>query len=506
MGIRCRFSGQKMEHLMRHGSKRFAAAVLTILAGIQRSAFSAPPTTQEMADQLQSLQAKVDQLQAQSAANAQATPGQTTLGQTTMGQTTGPTTTLLPQAVLPGDITAGYDNGFYLKQGDDFKIQFNGLVDMRYSFEQATNKTKLTTTALGKSSVGDFSGFNLFNGELSAQGYIFKNVFFKAMGNFGTLTAATSPQEGSFEVNELYAGYEFSPGFRVRAGSMIVPYSPLRSITNYGGLTMPDVSDAIVPFLPGYALGMDVLGALAHDTISYDLMIGNGSNSQALTDSTLAVDGRDNRLSVYTRGQFVGSGKLSDFLDVSDVENHENLVWVVGGGFGYETQNSSASAFPGSQASLTIPGLSAAKGKGFAPKYTVNGEVERYIMDVRAKWEGWSFFGEAAYQHIHSAGGAIIPGYAKSSIGETGYFVGAGYFILPTKLEAAGQFSQLYTNGLAHEMDEYEVALNYYPFGENLKVQLAETYVPRAAPLTSNNGITQNTQDWVTQLQVQLKF
>lgn len=78
--------------------------------------------------------------------------------------------------------------------------------------------------------------------------------------------------------------------------------------------------------------------------------------------------------------------------------------------------------------------------------------------------------------------------------------------MLPKRLEVAGRFSQLYTNGLPHSMDEYEVGLNHYRFGQNLKPQLAETYVPREAAFTSNNGIIANTQDWITQIQVQLKF
>jgi hypothetical protein len=268
----------------------------------------------------------------------------------------------------------------------------------------------------------------------------------------------------------------------------------------------PDVSDATVPFLPGYMLGIGVQGNLAHETISYDLQVGNGSNSQNLIDSTLPAAGRDNRLAVYTREQFVGAGKLSDFLEESDLQQHENLVWALAGGFGYESQNGSASAFPGSQASLAIPGLSSATGPGFGPKYTVNGQVERYVMDVRAKYKGWSVFGEALYQNIQSNGGAFISGYPKSSIGQVGYFIESGYFVLPKRLEVAGRFSQLYTDGLAHTMDEYELGLNYYPFGQNLKVQLAETYVPRQAAFTSNNGIVANTQDWITQVQFQLKF
>jgi len=497
---------------MAAGKFRSAAAVFSAVVAMSGLARAAEPTTQEMADQLHDLQRKVNQLEAKDTVLPATTQPVTGLPTATPGLGApgqNPFSTVFVEnkpIVLPGDFKAGYHDGFYIQQGDDFNIQFNGLIDLRYTFEQAKNKTTLKTTALGADHIQDLSGFNLFNGELSVQGTIYKNVFFKMMGNFGSLSTPSSPQAGAFEINELYAGYRFAPELQVRGGSLIVPFTPLRSTTNYGGLMFPDLSDAAIPFLPGYALGVDVLGAVAGNTISYDLMISNGSNSQNLIDSTLPNGGRDNRLAVYTREQFVGSGKLSDFTEESDLQNHAKLVWRVGGGFGYESQNTTATAFPGAQTSLGVSGLSSATGQGFAAKYNVNGQIERYAADFNTKYKGWAVFGEAYYQHLQSNGGPIEAGYTKSSIGQVGYFIESGYFVIPQKLELAARFGQLYTNGLPHEMDEYELGLNYYPLGENLKIQVGETYVPRQAALTSNNGIIQNTQDWETQIQLQLKF
>jgi len=100
----------------------------------------------------------------------------------------------------------------------------------------------------------------------------------------------------------------------------------------------------------------------------------------------------------------------------------------------------------------------------------------------------------------------IIAGSPKTSVGQIGYFLQSGYFLIPKKFEVAGRFGQLYTNGLPHEMDEYTLGLNYYFFGENMKLQAAETYIPRQAALTSSNGSLTNTQDWISELQLQVKF
>ena len=196
------------------------------------------------------------------------------------------------------------------------------------------------------------------------------------------------------------------------------------------------------------------------------------------------------------------------------MQDHQRFVWIVGGGFGYESQNDTAAnaagdngAFPGSQAVLRYQGLSSATGVGFRPTSAVNGDALRYVTDVRAKYHGFSFVGEGLYQNFaNETNASPVPGYPRHSIGQTAFTAQAGYFVLPKRLEVAGRFGQLYTNGLRHEMDDWTFGFNYYLYGENLKLQVAETYVPRQAALTSNTGLIQNTQDWLTQVQLQLKF
>jgi hypothetical protein len=486
----------------------FTLAAMAAYADGPSASPSTSPTLDQKYDDLQkrvqSLQDRLDSRQVVVPAAANPTSGPS--GGPTLGKILFDATPL----TLPGDVTAGYDKGFYIQQGDEDQIKFNALFDLRYTFAQATNKTSLTNTALGADHLGDSSGFNLNDAQLTASGYLFKHgqtqVFYKFMGNFGTLYQPATAQNGSFIANEFYGGFAFDDGLRFRAGSVVVPLTPLRGITNYGGLTFPDVSDAALPFLPGLGLGADVYGTLLDNTVTYDLLVCNGSNGEQETNSTQPLDTRDNRLGVYTRGQWAFAGNVDDFRDESDVEGHDKFVGIVGGGFGYESQNPTATAYPGPQTTLGISGLSSATGVGFGPKYTVNGNVFRYVGDVRFKYQGFSFFGEALYQHIASETPTFIPGWPEHSIGETGYFAQAGYFVIPRHLEIAGRFGQLYTNGLHHEMDEYTVGVNYYFHGQNAKLQLAETYIPRQAALTNNNGSIANTQDWVTQLQFQLKF
>ena len=56
-------------------------------------------------------------------------------------------------------------------------------------------------------------------------------------------------------------------------------------------------------------------------------------------------------------------------------------------------------------------------------------------------------------------------------------------------------------------MEEFTLGVNYFMFGKNVKVQGDVTFIPNEAALTSSTlGTSQNTQDVVTRLQLQLKF
>ncbi|MGD0463091.1 MAG: hypothetical protein ABSB74_11455 [Tepidisphaeraceae bacterium] len=400
-----------------------------------------------------------------------------------------------------------YANGFTVQDGQDFTLKVNGLLDARYTYVDADNHTSLTNTALGTAPVGDLSGFSLNTAQLALSGSVYQHVLFKVMGNFGSTSSFTAPTAGTFQLNEAWGAFSFSPELNIRAGSVIIPIIPLKTIANYGGSEFPDVSDVTVPFAPGYGLGADVYGFVDHQRFSYDLMLGNGSNSQNLVDSAVNGAGRDNRLSAYTREQYAGSGTVPEFNDDPDLQDHSHLAWILGAGFGYESQNSAASAFPGSQTATAIPGFSAASGPGYlAGKYALDGNLYRAAIDFRTKYQGWSTFTELLYQDVASEAGPIVPGSTRTEIGQLGYFVQSGYFLVPRHFEVAARFGELYTLSFPHHMDEYTLGLNYYFVGENMKVQLAETYVPQAAALTSGNGSLVNTEDWTTELQLQVKF
>jgi hypothetical protein len=496
--------------------KRLITAVIGAAVAAVGPVFAADPGMQASSD-MESLKAHITQLEKQDEAmririaDLEQRADQNWLTQERTAQIKAIAQDVLADARTRGQLASngweiGYDNGFFLKKGDEFKLQANALVDFRYTYARAENVNANPKTPLGSSYAGDMSGFSLNNAQIALSGNIFRDVIFKAMGNFGSNTSYIAPSAGTFQVNELWAGYRFSPELSVRGGSLIIPLIPIKTLANYGGSQFPDPAVTSVPFAPGYGLGVDVYGTLANQTVSYDVMLGNGSNSQNLVDSAVPAGGRDNRLSIYTREQYVGSGKLSDFMEEPDLQNHQTFVWIAGGGVGYESRNSNASAFPSPQTTTAIGGLSTDPSPGFLPsKYTLDGNLYRSALDFRTKYQGWSTYTELLYQQING-NSVVIPHLATNSVGQFGYFVQTGYFLIPKKFEVAARFGQLLTVDLPNRMDVYTLGLNYYLFGENAKVQFAETYIPNEAGLTDSNGAIVNTQDYITELQFQLKW
>ncbi len=412
------------------------------------------------------------------------------------------------QAAANSGLTAGYDNGFYVRSGKTFCLTFNGLLQARYTYSHVENIIGDPGSALGGNEAGDMQGFGMPNALLTAGGTLFQHILFKFAGNFGSTSSFTSPTAGTFQLVDAWGGYSFAPWLNVRAGSMIIPFAPIKTMANNGGSEFPDFATSSLPFLPGYGLGADIYGVVGPGKLTYSVMLNDGSNSQNLVDSASPVSGtgRDNRLGLYTREQFFGAGKPIDFLDEPDLQWHKHLVWTVGVGLGYESQNSSANAFPGAQSSTKITGLSTAPSPGFlAAPYTLNGDLYRVTLDWRSKYRGWSFFPAVFYQQINGTG-TVIPGFPKSSVAQYGYYIQSGYFLVPHKWEIAGRFDQLITDGLPNVMEEYALGLNYYLCGENAKIQTAVTFIPNEAGLTNNVGSVVNTQDIYGEIQFQLKF
>ncbi len=472
------------------GRRAFVAAMLAgaSLAGTAMGAASstAPATTSTMTPaqvqaELQSLQAQVAALKAkeqktsdsvQSAAQVKAIVQEVLSNSKMQSQ------------YMDHQLQAGYDNGFYIRTADKaFNLTINGYLQFRYSYAGVEGHAPETNY--------NTSGFNFRRARLILSGNAFTNFIYCISGDFQTgISNATAGNNNAFAILDTWAGYKFAPSIVVRAGSMLVPFTHVEYFSS--GTEFPDFAVCEAPFDPVRSDAIDLEGTLVPHTFNYEIQLNNGSTSQ--DNGNVGPGGHfGNRPAVYGRINFAQGGHISDFNDSPDLEWHKHFAWLLGAAAGYESQNPFASFTPGS---TTAPA-----GIG-----TLNGNLARFTVDAHAKYRGFAFNSAVYAQNIDSAPGTSLVNTGHSSLFETGYYLEAGYFLVPHQWEVAGRYGELLYNRTNQHQYEGTVGLNYYIFGENAKIQAAVTYVQDAQYTNSNLGTSAGSNDWIGQIQFQFKF
>ena len=416
---------------------------------------------------------------------------------------------------MDSQLQAGYDNGFYIRSANKaFQLNINGYMQVRYTYSKSAagnNNTVSGGPAAGP--FGNSSGFDFRRARLILSGNAFKSVIYSISGDFADGSSNVG-LGNTFQILDTWIGYEFNPGFMIRAGSMLVPFTHVEYYSS--GTEFPEFVASEAPFDPVRSLALDVSGNLNKNTLFYDVQVNNGSKANNL-DGSANVTGAgtfqlDNRFGFYGRVQFAGAGNNGDFVDSPDVSWHKHLVWAIGAAAGYEEQNSSAGVYPSPQNSLALAGLASPNG-GFLGGETASGTLYRGTVDGHVKYRGFAFNSSIYFQQYNAATpGAsnstptIYSTYGTGSIWQLGAYGEVGYFLVPHQWEIAGRIGDLTTDGRGKQSMEYTAGLNYYIFGENAKIQTAVTYLPNAAYTSPNIGSVINTSDIIGQVQFQVKF
>jgi hypothetical protein len=252
------------------------------------------------------------------------------------------------------DLQAGYRDGFFIQTADGkSELTIGGSLQLRYVYARVN--ALHSTAAPNASDIGNASGFELRRARLTFAGHVFSpDVFFRFEGDF----AGPASNNGDFQVTDAYAGYRISDLFKVRAGSFKVPFTKAESLidVNLGLMERPEEN---LPFDPVRALGVSVFGDLVPNKVSYEANMNDGAKSNTsgrIEDTSGALD---NRLAFYGRVQWAGAGHLSDFTDEPDLRTDTStFAWMLGAAVGYESQNSTSSAFPAKQTTASVVGLS----------------------------------------------------------------------------------------------------------------------------------------------------
>jgi len=344
---------------------------------------------------------------------------------------------------------SGYDHGFFIRTlNGDYELKFRWFAQLFYEFDRNEDAPDTNTFGLRRSRFL-FSG-NVFNKNLTYMTMTEMVTQYSVPTSQTTSTTTdsagdtvtysyTNKTDKNFRILYLWAQYRFADEFQIRVGEFIPPTEYLFRASNL--LQMQDFPIIAVaePFTPNFQTGVDLLGTIAKK-FDYEVFAVNGSSLDRINLN------KSFRIGTALTYNFLGKPALG----VADIDFSERpqLAWTISGA--YEKAD-----LPLAAPVNINPGDTALRGQS----------------DVVFRYKGFSFVPEFVvyynntqhYKHYALAGQA-------------------GYFIIPKHLEFAAQANYLKYSGPQNDNYEFSGGLNYYFYGQPVKLQADYSYLISKKP------------------------
>jgi len=421
-------------------------------------------------------------------------------------------------------MTAGYDKRFFIKSADDqFKLQFDTLLQFRYSYllsdDGDKNLQKDGTRYIYDADFDDYvytndgvdssaQGFDLERARLYLTGQVLKDLKYKIV------LEGDDDSNGSKGVYmyEYELNYSFIPELGARLGKYKVPFGKQEPGSS-GKLMLVDRALATDVFNLDRGTGVEAFGTFDLGEIKpeYRAMVFTGFRN----NDNVPVAQNDNSPSLATRLAIPLMGaSMEDFADESDLSFHENPVALIGTSYAYANDRNENHFSGGESNSYKFLGKSAYDGRGDV--YTLGGEANLISADVSFKYMGLSMTAEGYYQHITTNedvdnasdfGNDLRSGIDGHQMDNYGWYTQAGYFIVPKVFEVVSRVGSVCVDN-ANDSYEYAGGWNWYLSGQDLKLSMDITYIDDL-PITnssSNFDGVQNNALFLIRSQLQFQF
>jgi phosphate-selective porin O/P len=385
---------------------------------------------------------------------------------------------------------AGHDDdGFFIgSTSGNFRLNIGGLfrpyyrIGMQKTWSTNPDGTLMRDEA-GGALGGDVEltdgGFGLDNARLTVGAKVFDVVYGEIQLDYGTLNGkvaypmAANMDKGAeynrVEIDEhvlsiLNAYGEYAPfeEFKVRLGQFKVPFDREGSVINKDGLTFTSrslhtrqynrwgegigINSDHLPYHWAYDTergssfdrdrGLMLHGSVEEAIFSYAVGVFNGGGSN------LDNDNRDILIALRVATDPIG--KMTPGM--SDLDTVKDPLFSVGAGFGYDMPD---------RKSMIDPNVS------------YNSSDINVAGDAHFKWYGVSVLASVFYRNVDH-------GDVRNRVDSLGLTGQIAYFNDFTNLEPAFRYAA-YDADTDYELShvhEITGALNYYPFGKNLKIQV----------------------------------
>ncbi len=366
---------------------------------------------------------------------------------------------------------SGYQNGFFLaNDANSFRLSINGFAHPRVQFSDSDiNQGKLSFLMR------------------SAGVYFGASIESMVRIGFALYHATNSQSFSQLNIASATASYLVSPNFNVRLGMVGLPLdiigsqsgSSLISIDYPITMTHTDQANAFsatrASFGSPNGLGVRLLGEV--NRFFYDLGVVNGSEDNYAPNPDLKFSAGA-RFGVNIFGS--ANSSMNDFAH----SNSPQLQASLGAIFqGKRTDNNFATARD-SELNLT-------SGTSVAP---VIDDILTVSVGSGFRYKGMFVQGEGYFRSTKFASFGSVPAALASdnTLEDLGYYLSAGYFLIPKKLEVGGQAGQVFRQGPDNNVNSFGAAVNYYFLQNNLKLQFAYTWTEDYSDITGNTNNDQH--------------
>lgn len=335
----------------------------------------------------------------------------------------------------------GYDKGFFIRTTDgDFELKFRWFAQPFYEYDINEDAPDASTFGIRRSRFL-LSG-NAFN----------KNLTYMAMTEMVTTYTVTSTvytdsggdqviirdaNDLNWRLLYLWAQYRFANEFQLRVGEFIPPTerfflaSNLQEFQNFPMIAIAE------PFTPNFQLGAMIFGTIKNK-LTYEAFCVNGTGLDRLNINKAFLTG--------LRLTYAALGK-SD-LSTADLDYSEKPV----------LQFAAHASYDKADGNVALRG-----GKG--------DNVFRTSADIVFKYKGFSLVPEFILFYNN-----------MQHLKDYAFAAQTGYFITPHHLELAAQANYLRYEGPANDQYEFSAGLNYYFYGQPVKLQADYSYLISRQP------------------------
>lgn len=467
--------------------------------------------------QLQAQQARIERLQQQVAATAQSEDSARVAAMKQQIREV-LSEAEFRESLMPSTLQAGYDGGFFIRSSDDkFRMQFNGLFQMRWTHYCTQNRNHYLLPGFNTGR-RDRDGFDAQRVDLTISGHAYSPDLTYNF-EFGSGT----PNGYDTALNYAWANYRVMDEFQIRAGVINIAStrSGTASFATYQFVDNP-VFDAV--FSLGDGLGVRIWGDLmdGQGTYYFDVVNSlNSFNTRTITnDENLYANGHDNNPALAFRtvwailgGKCLHPNDEPDYVTPCDLAWHDEPAWNIGFHYAFNDDLHDGTT------RIPFPRKTFFRKGGFGLTSSEGLQIHQFGIDSGFKYQGFSATAEYVLRILDvrsAASRPFTPLYQftgdDSTNAQHGAYLQCGYFLpIPNherSFEVVGRVGGISALSSGQEGTwEYAGGLNYYIQGHNVKLQTDITHVTEA-PISSNTHSLANVNDdaWIWRVQFQLAF